>query len=127
MIPLLRSKIFLVGVVVAIVLVGMGVGRVVLRNRALAQEVAVLQAESEKLSSRNTEFMELMKRFETQAFLEHEARVKLNLQKPGERVVAFRSGGPASSTTPLAEEKKKTNIDLWWEYFFPSPQNRGGV
>ncbi len=127
MIPLLRSKIFLVGVVIAIVLVGMGVGRVVLRNRALAQEVAALAAESEKLSSRNVEFGELMKRFETQAFLEHEARVKLNLQKPGERVVTFRSGGPASSTLSVTQEEKKTNMDLWWDYFFSSIPQSGGV
>jgi cell division protein FtsB len=127
MIPLLRSKIFLVGVVVAIVLVGMGVGRVVLRNRALAQEVAALEAESQRLAARNTEFTELMKRFETQAFLEHEARVKLNLQKPGERVIAFRSGGSTSSTEPIAEKKNTTNVDLWWNYFFPTTIEGGGV
>lgn len=127
MIRFLQSKIFLIGVVMAIVLVGMGVGRVVLRDRALAEEVATLQAEAEKLSSRNAEFTELMKRFETKAFLEHEARVKLNLQKPGERVVAFRSGHNVTSTTETTGDVQKTNVDLWWEYFFPPAPRAAGL
>lgn len=125
MIPLFRSKLFLTGVVVALLLVGMGVGRVVLRNRALAQEVATLEAEAAALQSRNATLGELMKRFDTQAFLEHEARVKLNLQKPGERVVAFRSGEPTSTTPAQITHTAPSTFALWWEYFFPTQTAAG--
>ncbi|MEK7764654.1 MAG: hypothetical protein AAB368_00315 [bacterium] len=62
-----------------------------------------------------------MKRFETSGFLEREARLKLNLQKPGETVVVVeRSAAAAASSTARAVpvRERYSNVERWWLYFF---------
>ncbi len=114
----LRSKIFLAVAVAAIVLVGMGLGRVILQNRALAGEVAELQAESASLSAKNAEFLELAKRFESDSFVEREARLKFNLQKPGEQTIAVKRVGESATSSAVAAVREEENLSRWWRYFF---------
>jgi cell division protein FtsB len=122
----LTSKIFLIVIVAAVVVVGMAVGRAMLQNRLLAREVAALQAEAAGLEEKNAEFFELLKRFQTDSFIEREARLKLNLQKPGEVVyVIGRSDGRAASATPASRPRAASNLDRWREYFFPSGAEAG--
>lgn len=104
--------------VAAIVLVGMGLGRVILQNRALAGEVAELQAESASLSAKNAEFLELAKRFESDSFVEREARLKFNLQKPGEQTIAVKRVGESATSSAAAAVREEDNLSRWWRYFF---------
>ena len=62
------------------------------------------------------------------AFLEAEARSKLNLKKKGETVVVIKNipgavlplntVGADDKTSDKVAEKQKTNLSLWWKYFF---------
>ncbi len=126
---LFSSKLFLAAAVAATVAVGMGVGRVIVQNRELAREIASLQAESAGLEAKNAEFVELVKRFQTDAFLEREARVKLNLQKSGEVAYAVRAGEAVVSSGPVetATDGEGANARRWWRYFFaPDSQPEEG-
>ncbi|TAL20526.1 hypothetical protein EPN90_00735 [Patescibacteria group bacterium] len=111
------SKIFLVTLLAAVIFVGMGVGRMIVQNRALAREVAALAAEAETLESKNDELVELAKRVQTDSFIERDARLKLGLKKPGEDVLVVRRQGEASSTVQVAREEEN-NSARWWRYFF---------
>lgn len=115
----MRSKLFLAAVVLAVVLVGMGVGRLILENRAMASEVADLEAQSEQVGAKNAEYLELVKRFQSDSFLEREARLKLNLQKPGEQAIAVKiADGTEASSTAATAKTDGGNLERWREYFF---------
>jgi len=130
MIRFMRSKLFLALVVIAILAVGAGVGRLILQNRAMAQEVAALEAESESQGARNAEFLELVKRFQTDSFLEREARLKLNLQKPGEKAIGVRRVESAATSTASSEDGDRggpDNLARWRDYFFAPDRLDGDI
>ncbi len=100
--------------------VGSGLIGLSVRNRSIDADIARLQGQAQTLETRNVELVELLKRFETSGFLEREARLKLNLQKPGETVVVVERGNAATaSSTPSAAERTRIgNAERWWRYFF---------
>ena len=100
--------------------VGSGLISLSVRNRSIDADLARLGAEARSLETRNVELVELLKRFETSGFLEREARLKLNLQKPGETVVVVeRTAASASSTARIAPVRTRhSNAERWWLYFF---------
>jgi cell division protein FtsB len=116
---LLRSRWFLALLVGAVITVGMGVGRAIVQNRVLAKEIEALEREAESIESKNGEFLEVAKRFQTSGFLEREARTKLNLQKPGEKAFAVTVVERSASSTAGGLAERETNLDRWWSYFFP--------
>lgn len=120
---LVTKKWFLFLVFIMIVFVGVGVARTVAQNEALAHQIAVLQEETKNLTSKNSEFSEITKRFQSTSFLEREARTKFNLQKPGEKVIVFREDPNATSTATQATNKEENNIDRWRHFFFPVDQS----
>lgn len=113
------KKWFLLVIIVVMAIVGVGVAHTVAQNEALAHQIASLQAETQNLTSKNSEFSEITKRFQSAAFLEREARTKFNLQKPGEQVIVFRADPNAASSTVVASDKEENNIDRWRDFFFP--------
>lgn len=128
---LLGSKIFLFVVLFAMLGLILNVGRESYRKYQLVKEIRNLEIEIKKVEGRNRQLSDLMDYFSEESFLEKEARLKLNLQKPGEKIVIFsdKSGGAdnQNSSTPKATNKQQgqedtggtsTNYWKWWEYFF---------
>lgn len=70
----------------------------------------------EELARRNAELQKKAQEVESEAFIEKQAREKLNLQKEGEVVVVLPKNlgqiDPQSSPRPLP------NWQRWWELFF---------
>lgn len=98
------------------------------KNKAIAQEIAELQEEADRLSSENTLLERKIAYFRTDAFTELEAKEKLNLKRPGERVVMVKGRSAeegAVEVRSLASERK-TSISgggdsmyrKWYEIFF---------
>jgi len=96
-----------------------------------------LKSEIEQLEGKNQQLAGLMEYFQEESYLEREARLKLNLKKPGEQVVVLsqRSGSDAgaekfsdesSVNESISEESvearnqeiETANYWRWWEYFF---------
>lgn len=100
--------------------VGSGLISLSLRHRSIDADVARLDAEARSLETRNVELVELLKRFETSGFLEREARLKLNLQKPGETVVVVERTATAATATArtVPHRVRRSNAERWWLYFF---------
>ena len=124
----LLTKTFLFLVVTAIILVGMAVGRVIVQNRTLAREVGKLEAQAAAVELKNTELLELVSRLKSDSFLEREARLKLNLRKPGEEVVVLeeRSGTQAIEGADR-QSRGETNLDRWWRFFFHGVASAGSL
>ena len=95
-------------------------GRAVYKNWQTNQEIKKLKVEIETLEVENQNLQNLIAYYQTPSFKEKEARRKLGLVKPDEKVVII-SKEPPKTTTPApspSEEPKKPNFKLWWEFFF---------
>ncbi|MBU4030783.1 septum formation initiator family protein [Patescibacteria group bacterium] len=123
----LGSKIFLFLAVLALIYLVINLGRESYRKHQLTKEVDNLKLEIERLEGSNQQLANLMDYFKEESFIEKEARLKLNLKKPGEKVVilsdyfntssnldALSNGSHNTETT----EEESTNYWKWWEYFF---------
>ena len=145
----LGSKIFLFAVVLILIWLVLGVGRESYRKYQLTKEIKNLKEEITKLEGNNQQLSNLLEYFQDKSYLEKEARLKLNLTKPGEKVVIvpesglvqespkenpsvndqaedFEEGiiGFDSSLTKTSQTKTETpNWWKWWEYFFQSSPN----
>ncbi len=113
----LHSGLFVVCLVVVLALVGIGLGRELMRARSIEKQIAALEAEAKRLEGRNTELLDISTKLKDPEFLEREARTRFGLQKPGESVVVVRV--PSSTDTrPVHVLERLSNARAWWLYFF---------
>lgn len=120
---LFTKKALLVLAALAVFAVGSGLIQLVIRRRSVDADIARLEAEAEQLEGKNGEMTTLIQRFQTTAFLEREARLKLNMQKPGEEVIVIERNDTAAPAALAAVLGVQTpNWKRWWWYFFDREQ-----
>jgi len=121
---LLGSKTFLFLMALALIAVAVNVGRESYRKYQLTQEIDKLKLEIERIEGKNEQLADLMEYLKQEPYLEKEARLKLNLKKPGEKVVVLPDqsesendlvGSPVSNNSQTEES---ANYWEWWQYFF---------
>ena len=133
---ILSSKIFLFIVVFILIFLLIGLIKETYRKHQLTSEINELKSNIDKLEGDNQQLVDLMDYFKEDSYLEKEARIKLNLKKPGETVVVLSKdiidGVEVVRSGSLDEEENKeadlenndsvevTNYWKWWEYFFNS-------
>lgn len=117
---LLSSKSFIFFLLVVLVLIAVALGRESYRYFKINQDIKNLEKKIEELKKSNEELIGLEEYFQSEDFLEKQARLKLNLTKPGEKVIIIKQIeqeiGIAEQSTGMAKEI--SNIQNWWEYFF---------
>jgi len=114
-----------------------------LDNREVKAEIAKLKAEAARFEEENAALRNSQDHGQSEAFLEKEARVKLNLQKPGETVVFINRQGTAAGGSEAAGSPRCAsqfapmrfangveelpcgqgawgNARMWWNMFFGS-------
>lgn len=104
-----------------------GVSREVFRGQQVRQQVRRLQQKIAVEEERHTQLADLISYLSSQTFQEREARLKLGLKKPGERVLVVPGnndnvnsidGDAAQTTTGGTASAATTNPGRWWQYFF---------
>jgi len=121
---LLSSKVFLFFIVLALIGLVISLGQESYRKYQLTKEINGLKSEIERLEGKNQQMADLMEYFQEGSYLEKEARLKLNLKKPGEKVVVISQPAVAEVDKGIVAETEKevgnetTNFWKWWEYFF---------
>lgn len=124
---MLRMKSVLVLNLGALLLVGWGFAGEYMRSRGLQEEIDRLESQAEELEARNIEMARMADRFSGSAMLEREARLKLNLKRPGEEVVVIRETGPQDfesepvedemdTATPASGSRATENVRKWINY-----------
>jgi len=95
------------------------------------QEIGRMQTEVESLEGKKLALSELIQRLDSPEALDKEARTRLDLRQPGERVIILRGMGdpgtwqdsmdaqPVSAATPA---DNRDNTRRWFDYFFPKPK-----
>jgi len=115
----------LVGVVL---LLGIGVAltRDIARKTRIKREVSTVSSDIARLERRNEELAGLIEYFQSNDFKEREARSKLNVQLPGERVIEVQAPNVTEPSVPksLAEVLPSSNLQKWWTYLFSAPASQ---
>lgn len=127
---LLSSKAlpFIVAPLIVFVLYQLGI--VAVKAISTDQDISALQKQVDDLEKSQQHLQEFNAFLNSDFFVEKEARIKLGMQKAGERVVVLpkserSQGAPAESRGEGPFSKKtahevQANPQLWWEYFFGS-------
>jgi cell division protein FtsB len=120
---ILSSKLFLfLGIIILGFLI-FSFGRKFLESREIDGEIKEAGDEIAILEAKNNELKDFLDFLNTDTFLEQEARLKFNLQKPGESVVIIPGIGEKgederSKTEVAADNEALSNPGKWWNYFF---------
>lgn len=121
----LKSKWFLVLGLVLVTYTFIVLGKMVWQNYQINQQIKNLEKEVAAIEADNQKLSDLVSFFQTEDFKEKEAREKLGMVKPGEKVLVF-PGIDSNEVSILEddtgqkkeEEKKLSNIQKWWKFFF---------
>lgn len=107
-----------------VILVGLGVAlsRDVIRKTRIRKEVTALENNIGQLERRNEELSGLIEYFQSDTFKNREAREKLNVQIPGERVIEVQQPEVTAEKKAVQQElasiTPKNNWRRWWLYLF---------
>jgi len=123
-----NSKVFLFALLLLLVWLGIKTVKMIYQKQELGNQISNLKTEIEKLNKSSQEFSQLMEYMKDPAFLEKEAKEKLNLKKEGENVALMPkaavseglSGNQNTSTPPTSAPLtlKENNLVKWWKFFF---------
>lgn len=85
----------------------------------ITREIKDLEKKIEDLGKSYEELSRIKEFYQSEEFLEQEARQKLNLVKEGEKVIIVASGQEnLESGSQPQSQPKIPNPKLWWKYFF---------
>jgi len=120
-----HHRLFLVFNLALFVFLAFSFGRESLRNANIQATITQLEIQASEIEGRNVEIARINAELESESFLEREARLRLGLVKPGERVVVV-SDTPASDvdiggekvSSVILEHLPNRAIRRWQAYFF---------
>lgn len=102
---------------------------ILVKNYRLGQVLQVKKEAVAKQELSNLKLKNLIAYYQTSSFQEVEARRRLSLQRPDERVFTSKVNNNAAASTGAVSDNlyedispaapvAKTNIEAWWEYLF---------
>lgn len=119
---LIRSKSAILVLVVLVGALTVAVGQEFARRLSIRQEQQRLTKQIAALESRQHELTGLLDRLKSESFQEQQARLKLNLQRPGETTVIVPDDTTKTDETaavhPAPTTVPTSNPVKWWRYFF---------
>jgi cell division protein FtsB len=118
---IISSKIFFLVGLVALGLILWVLGKKIIEGKKIDMEIREAEEEIARLEAKNSELNDFINYLNTESFLEEEARLKFDLQKPGESVLIIPETTPGRGAEEEEKEKnrkKENNLIKWWNYFF---------
>jgi len=118
--------------IVLIILIAIGLVQEINNRRQIQQKIASLEAEIGQAQRENSDLSGLIASGQDRGYLEKEARLKLGLQKPGEKVILILKPDADNSSDTLIDPTQKiigkeltvkplderSNLIKWRDYFF---------
>lgn len=122
--------VWILGVVVIMIIVG--ISKQVYRRYEIEQEKRILYSDISALRTKQAQLLEMLAYTQSSTYAEEQARLRLNLAGPGERLAIIEQVDSDNTNTIKKEVAKKlefSNSSLnypqrWWEYFFVHPATR---
>jgi cell division protein FtsB len=89
------------------------------QRRLVEKEIEDVKKEISNFESTNQELKDMITYLESDQSLEEQARLNLNLKKPGEKVIVIEPAKNASSSGDINKTTTaESNFLKWWHYFF---------
>jgi cell division protein FtsB len=121
------GRFFSVIVIVAVFFLVLVLAREYYNRRQMDREIIALEQEIAALQNKHGEFLASLDVLDSPAYLEEQARLKLNMKKPAEKVAIIKINDInkiANDSLPKPEAvQPASNLGLWWEYFFGGKNN----
>lgn len=93
------------------------VGRLAYKNYQLNVQEAKLRSDVASLQNDIQHLQNQIVYFQSASYKEKMLREKLNMQKPGEKVVVITPEPKIAETTDVKSTRKVSNPQAWWDYF----------
>jgi len=105
---------------VFLVIIILPLARAYSQRRLVTQEISDVQKQINDYESQNQNLKDMISYLQSDQSLEEQARLNLNMKKPGEQVVVIKEQGGLSAlgmaTGP--DTAAGGNFAKWWHYFF---------
>ena len=89
------------------------------QRRLVEAEIDGVKKEINDFQSTNQEMRDMITYLQSDQSLESQARLNLNLKKPGEKVIVIEEAKNATTTDDLSSANSSgNNFVKWWHYFF---------
>jgi cell division protein FtsB len=123
----IKTILFLV--LIILMIFGYLVSKEISKKNKINDEIEVLKREAERIKKENMQLEERIVYLGSDEYREKEAKEKLNLQKPDEKLIIITQNSPFKEEEARSEkenEKKNfyqkvesmSNLKKWWNYFF---------
>ena len=116
------SKIFILLEIVGLIFAGLSLFKILDKKQQRTAEMDKLKEQLLVLKNQNSDFLTKLQEIQTDSYVELEAKKRLNLKRPGEKVVVFVKEPTESQPIAIAEKTinniSQSNLKLWWQYFF---------
>jgi cell division protein FtsB len=110
---LLKSKIFFILIIILFLFSSLELLNEIGRRNKISNEIKKQKQQIEKLEQENTDLSSLIQYYNTNSYVESEARKKLNLSKSGESLVVIENTTKATTS----DQQIVSNPQRWWNYF----------
>ncbi len=88
------------------------------RKVLVDKEIEDMKQQVEKFQNENREMKEMLEYLSSKESAEEQARLNLNLKKPGEAVVIVETSNKETENSDVIEDESCSNLKKWWRYFF---------
>lgn len=122
-----RWPAFLLANATLLLVIGASTIRETYRGWSVDREIHALESQAIALEGRRSALESLTKDLVSKDRVEYDARAKLGLKQPGERVIILEGVSPTgtwsgddsgASVSAVPTEQTETNVQRWWRYFF---------
>lgn len=110
------SNIFSVLLIILLAASFIKVGKEVMLRLEIRKEIETLQAQLDDVQSKKDKMDKFISYLQTSEYIEKQARLELNLSKPGEKQINLLDHKNVADNK-LAEDKR-SNPEKWYNYFF---------
>lgn len=116
------SKIFILIEIIGLIFAGLSLFKILDKKQQRTAEMDKLKEQLLVLKNQNSDFLTKLQEIQTDSYVELEAKKRLNLKRPGEKVVVFVKEPAESQPIAIAEKTidniSQSNLKMWWQYFF---------
>lgn len=115
-----NSNVFIILLSVFLIFSLFKVGKELIKRHAINQEIGDLNKQLTAVSQEKDKLKDLISYLETDKYVEEQARLQLNLSKPGEKRIDLTSDQNNQVTKMSNTEEDLANWRKWFNYFFVS-------
>ena len=110
----------IVGLILLLLIV-LPLARTYSQKRVIENEISGVQKEISQFEKDNQDLKEMLSYLQSDQSLEAQARLNLNLKKPGETVVVIENQADIKNSDDVTnDEAEISNFKKWFNYFFSS-------